>query len=312
MDMRRFHPLIVIICLLPSAGFGQTPPIGGIVEGMSDDRSEIQLFETKAEGCPKSLSLTTMKVVNSTLKDGLKKWKPCDRMTGTTSVDKNTSQTAPILVDYLPESKPVPVWERIVALAVSAFVLFGFTAIFSRFKPIQLLFVGADNRYSNSKTQMVLWFGITISGYVAAVSLRLIFGQWNWGVGIPSNLLMLSGLSGLSFASAKGITTKKTTDSQAALAINPTAPQKTTAASPRFPLDLLQDDNGQFDFGDYQMILITLIALVSYCILLFRFLGIVEMYSGVSLPDVDTTVLGLFGVGQGAYLTKKALSDINH
>ncbi len=29
----------------------------------------------------------------------------------------------------------------------------------------------------------------------------------------------------------------------------------------------------------------------------------------VSLPDIDTTVLAAFGLGQGAYLTKKAFGN---
>ena len=53
--------------------------------------------------------------------------------------------------------------------------------------------------------------------------------------------------------------------------------------------DLFRDDLGDIDFGDFQKILITLIAISG----------------SVSLPDIDTVLLSSFGLGQGAYLVKK-------
>jgi hypothetical protein len=210
----------------------------------------------------------------------------------------------------MPESKEIPEAQRVLALFAAALALFGFTALATRGSPLQVLLVGEDNRYSNSKTQMSLWLGLTLCSYLASVALRGLAWQWNWSIGIPQNLLVLSGLSGLSFATAKGITSRKVADAKAAEAIDPKAPQKCPALKPEFPYDLLYDDDGKFDVGDYQMILITVIAAVCYLLFVFRFLGTVEMYADASLPDVDTTLLGLFGVGQGAYLAKKAVSGI--
>ena len=85
---------------------------------------------------------------------------------------------------------------------------------------------------------------------------------------------------------------------------------KTPAAAPRFPQDYVQNGHNRFDFGDYQMILITLIALVSYLVHVFQFLAGVELRAAASLPDVDTTILGLFGIGHGASLVKKSVSDV--
>jgi hypothetical protein len=42
-----------------------------------------------------------------------------------------------------------------------------------------------------------------------------------------------------------------------------------------------------------------------------HFLGVLEARASVSLPDVDGTVLAMFGVGQGAYLAKKASTGID-
>jgi hypothetical protein len=49
---------------------------------------------------------------------------------------------------------------------------------------------------------------------------------------------------------------------------------------------------------------------VTYLVLVFNFFGSVEYSKIVSLPDVDTTLLATFGLGQGAYLTKKAVGNL--
>ena len=72
----------------------------------------------------------------------------------------------------------------------------------------------------------------------------------------------------------------------------------------------MQNDVGVFDFGDFQMLVVTLLAVVMYLILIFHFLGSIEFRTTVSLPDLDTTVLAAFGLGQGAYLTKKAAGNV--
>jgi hypothetical protein len=110
-------------------------------------------------------------------------------------------------------------------------------------------------------------------------------------------------MSALTFGGAKGITANKLA------AIGP-AVVKPAAAAPNFFRDLTQNDVGQFDFGDFQMLVITLIAAVSYVLLVFHFLANVEYLQVVNLPDVDTTILATFGLGQGAYLTKKAVGNL--
>jgi hypothetical protein len=39
------------------------------------------------------------------------------------------------------------------------------------------------------------------------------------------------------------------------------------------------------------------------------FLGSRELHRALTLPDVDSTVLAAFGLGQGAYLVKKLVGD---
>ncbi len=117
---------------------------------------------------------------------------------------------------------------------------------------------------------------------------------------IPQNLLLLSGLSALTFGAAKGITTKKVDD-----AVSAGKPNPKPAANANFPWDLLQDDFRRPDFGDFQMLIVTLLAVGVYLVSVFGSLGLIELLKTMTLPNVDTTILATFGLGQGAYLTKK-------
>ena len=84
------------------------------------------------------------------------------------------------------------------------------------------------------------------------------------------------------------------------------APQKSSAQNPNLLTDLFQNDRGDADFGDFQMILITLAAVGIFVSSCFAFLGNLWPDASITLPDIDTTLLSAFGVGQGAYLVKKA------
>jgi hypothetical protein len=249
--------------------------------------------------------------------------------------------------------------EIIVALLASAVVCLALTWLFSpkpngadgqpqRRDPRQLI-ISEDNRYSNSRFQMALWFFVLIVTYVAALCLRVWqLHDWTFigGVNIPKNLLLLSGLSAITYAGAKGITSSKVAAPEA-----PGQPRaadrkaKTDDVRPNFFFDLTHTDGAppvpaqpevlgpppaqgmapavvkpavpaqakgqpQFDFGDFQMVIVTLIAVATYLVLVFNFFGHVEYSKIVSLPDVDTTLLATFGLGQGAYLTKKAVGNV--
>jgi hypothetical protein len=165
--------------------------------------------------------------------------------------------------------------------------------------------VGRDNRYSKSKFQVAIWFWTVIVAYLATLYLRWWAGVPSLigGVDIPQNLLLLSGISALSFGTAKGIAQGK--ENRAAAA---GAQAKPPADQPRFPTDLVCDDSGQPDLGDFQMVVITLVAVGIYVVQIFDFLGLLTMTAQISMPDVDPTLLGIFGISHGAYLTKKAVS----
>ncbi len=174
-------------------------------------------------------------------------------------------------------------------------------------RKLRTLIIGADNRYSNSNFQIVVWFSTLIVTYVAVNIMRgMVSIDFVGGVNIPSNLLLLSGFSALTFATAKGITESK---NQQAIQQNQTTKQPAT--EPHFPTDLFQNDTGMVDMADFQMVIITLLAVVVYTFQVFDFLGTIELHKVVTLPDVDSTILATFGLGHGAYLAKKYVGDIN-
>ncbi len=205
---------------------------------------------------------------------------------------------------FLRHIEPIPTQsgrvERVVVLAVAFAVLFAAVSLLYRGNAKGLI-VGFDGRYSKSKFQMAVWFATLFATYCAAVYLRARYSHglaWG-GVDIPQNLLLISGLSALSFAGAKGIT---------ASAVSRGTLEK-PRGTPSFPGDLLRDDEGRPDFGDFQMLVVTALATVVYLGNVLAFLGRMDLAATVTLPDVDTTILGAFGLGQGAYLAKKALGS---
>ena len=192
---------------------------------------------------------------------------------------------------------------RLIALAVSLAVIGLLAAAMAGGSPLAFL-IGTDNRYSNSQTQLALWFTAVATVYLATTALRVIFlgADYIGGVGITENLLALTGLSAFSFGGAKVITTQKVEN---ATQPNQPAP-KPPAERPNLLGDLVQNDRQQADLGDLEMILIALGAVGIFVLSAFHFLGELELAAQVTLPDIDTTLLASFGIGHGAYLVKKA------
>lgn len=197
--------------------------------------------------------------------------------------------------------RAVPRWQRWLTLAGAAGLLFAVALLLTGFHPGGLI-LGVDNRYSSSQFQTVLWFWVVLSAYMALVFQRMAAAGWGYvgGVDIPNNLLILSGVSVLSFTGAKLISRSK--------AGAEGAPLKTMAAAPQ-PSDLVRDDAQRTDLGDLQMIVITMLAVVIYAISMVEFMDHIEFRRVVTMPDVDATLLAIFTLGQAAYLGKKAAGD---
>jgi hypothetical protein len=213
----------------------------------------------------------------------------------------------PILLAMSVKTVSVSTGFRALVLAVAALAFWLVCFLLSGFHP-QRLILGEDGRFSNSKFQTVLWFGLLVVSYLATLWLRVheFGGEMLGGVNIPENLLLLSGMSALTFTAAKGITVTKIQNARAAGQVN----VKPAATAARFWSDLTSNDCNMFDLGDFQMLIMTFLAVGTFLALIFHFLGSLEARAGIYLPDVDTTILASFGLGHGAYLTKKAVGEV--
>jgi hypothetical protein len=196
---------------------------------------------------------------------------------------------------------------RALVLFGAAFAFWLVCFLLSGFHP-QKLIMGEDGRFSNSKFQTVLWFGVLVVAYLATLWLRAreLGGDMLGGVNIPQNLFLLSGMSAVTFTAAKGITVSKIQSAVASGVIN----SKPPATKASFWSDLTSNDSNLFDLGDFQMLIMTFLAVGTFLALVFHFLGSLEARTIVYLPDVDTTILASFGLGHGAYLTKKAVGNV--
>jgi cytochrome b subunit of formate dehydrogenase len=264
------------------------------------------------------------------------KIQPDDRIGVILGVKANATDPTPINEIKFIE-RPTNKWRWGIFLIVFIFVIGVFSGIsmLLGFK-WNAFIVGADNRYSNSKFQIVSWFFALFTIYLTTLVLRIKIYDFDLigGIGITENLLALSGLSAFTYGSAKAITMSQIENTQEELdhanvqvaaagdaaALNV---QRRIADAAQHKVNLKQHERGRskwknlfcndddkLDFGDTQMFFITLLAVVIFFVTGFHFLEYVEYTSQITLPDVDTTLLSAFGLGQGAYLAKKVATPL--
>src|SRR6202035_4593072 len=175
--------------------------------------------------------------------------------------------------------------------------------------------IGAHGRLSSSKLQFFLWTVVALFAYVALYIARVEDGLSLTGAGFPQNLLLAMGLSVTTMAAAKGITASYVASGKINKAPAATAPglQGKGVANPpgNTPTaaihlgDVFLDDDGFPDLTKIQMMSWTLVAIGVY---LYNVVSLINTPSGsLQLPDIDTALLVLMGLGQGAYLAKKAM-----
>ena len=300
--------MFALFVSLPITAHADTaePQLKGVVETQLNVRTKQIAVELEGMADPTTLTISDPDVLNK-----LKSAARSDEVV--VSVDKIQGQ----ITKLISLARPVPLEVRLIAFAVSVMALLLLASILSRGKPLSFI-IGVDNRYSNSQTQLALWFGAAGAIYLAALFLRVYYLGWGFvgGVGLSEHVMELTGLSALTFGGAKAITAQKVANAQQDMAtaqqqgatIHQLAaiPQKTAASRPNLINDLFTNDAGQADLGDFQMILITTLAAAIFLITCINFLGALAVQPQVTLPDVDTSLLTGFGVGQGAYLVKKA------
>jgi hypothetical protein len=157
---------------------------------------------------------------------------------------------------------------------------------------------GADGRISTSKTQFLLWTAVVIPCYAC-----LFVANWRGahhvdaGLGVPSNLM-----------AALGISVMTTTGAKALYLVGSASKEKAGSASKG---GLLTDDGGHPELAKIQLMGWTLLAIAIFCIRVGTHAkATLNGTAATSLPDVDTALLVLMGIGHAGYTAKKALDRV--
>jgi|KBSMisStaDraftv2_1062788.scaffolds.fasta_scaffold58110_2 hypothetical protein len=155
---------------------------------------------------------------------------------------------------------------------------------------------GADGRPSTSKLQFWLWTIVVLFSYVALYAARVQDHKYDPITEIPANLLIAMGFAIVTATAAKGITTSFVQNGDL---VKPPASPQTSGAS-----QVLKEDDGSLDLSKIQMLAWTVIGLGVYLILLNHNLRTAPY----ALPNIDSALMVLMGLGQGAYLGKKLVT----
>jgi IPT/TIG domain len=151
---------------------------------------------------------------------------------------------------------------------------------------------GADRRLSTSKFQVLLWTIIVLYGYVVVETGRFVRGNFDALDEIPQNVLIALGFTLGTATLAKGITTSFIAGGRIKKDPDPNSG----------PGTLVADDDGAPDLSKAQLLAWTFVALIVYVV---RVQYELRIQRWPELPDIDTPLMVLMGLGQGAYIGKK-------
>jgi hypothetical protein len=198
-------------------------------------------------------------------------------------------------------------WGWFGVVAVGALWLIGGT-LASNFNPLSFA-MGADNRLSTSKLQVLLWTATIGFVYVMFYADRAVWkNDFSPLTDIPSNVLVVLGISVTTAVAAQAIT-----GSQASA--NPDT--KTAKAEPSYdPSALVRNDDGATpSLTKIQLLFWTVVAVVIYLITSFHQLANITSCGDTKVtpivpcfPDIDTTLMIFMGLGHATYVGGKLAS----
>lgn len=164
--------------------------------------------------------------------------------------------------------------------------------------PLRKLLIGQDKRLSTSKTTAAVWTSLLTGSLLGMVIAKF--------AGHPEALeeIMHSGVAGQyglliggplgAAIAAKGIVGNQVEKNSAA---------KAPAAGSAHPLQLVNNDSGEADLGDFQYVLFNFVAIV-------YFVGTLMQSPLAGLPHIPDVLLGLTSVSAVGYVAKKALPPV--
>ena len=183
----------------------------------------------------------------------------------------------------------------LIALAFLGVFYFFYVVLARSWNPFKVI-RGADGRPSTSKLQFWLWTIVVIFSYVALYAARVQDHLYDPIKEIPANLLIAMGFTIVTATAAKGITTSFVQNGDL---VKPPASPQTSGAS-----QVLKEDDGSLDLSKIQMLAWTVIGIGVYLILVNQSLRTAPY----ALPNIDSALMVLMGLGQGAYLGKKLVT----
>jgi hypothetical protein len=166
---------------------------------------------------------------------------------------------------------------------------------------LAMLFIGADNRTSTSKLQATLWTYAVLWALISLlVGLDVDAFSEALGKDLREEYLLLLGGPYAAAIAAKAITVGKTTGDAAAKPPKTPSPEKSTLKDRL--VEVVANDHGDVDLGDFQYFAFTLLALGFFVV------AFVDSPTN-GLPAIPGTLLVLSGVSLATYVGKKALPD---
>jgi hypothetical protein len=166
------------------------------------------------------------------------------------------------------------------------------------------LALGVDGRYSSSLFHGLCWTVVVLTSYLTLYLARVHAGSTDALGTIPPNVLTALGLSLGTTATAAGITS-------GAIARNPRHKSLAPVAERSFRT-LVEDDEHNPNLPKAQLMVWTFVALGIYLVAtvdaVSRTMATTNLALLPALPDIDTTLLVLSGIGQASYLATKAVA----
>jgi len=162
---------------------------------------------------------------------------------------------------------------------------------------------GADGRPSTSKFQWLFWTMVVFFAYTVLYAARARYGYLDELPAIPQNVLLAMGFSAATMTAAKAITQSYLNGGKLKKPVPHPEDKKATAASA-----LVNDDDGSADLSKIQMLGWTFLIAAIYLSRVVQIVGAYNLRDNdlTSLPDIDTALMVLMGLGHGAYVGKKA------
>ena len=149
---------------------------------------------------------------------------------------------------------------------------------------------------SASKAQLLLWTVVAIFSYTVIYADRVLnHNTFDVPTEIPSNLLVAMGLSAGTTLAAKVVSGTQIRSGKA---------QKQEEDSKG---GILLNDDGEPDLSKIQMMAWTFLAVGVYLISVLKVISI--SFQVPDLPDINPTLLALMGIGEIAYVGKKAVTE---